>query len=259
MNQPSILQSWNVGEAIRAAKLNQPVDLLNRMRGNGPARQHMPHPIPEGEAAEATTTFVAVAAIEGATLLVRAVSRNIVDEQWDGRWRAGVERTMLPWPHVDVDAYADSVAAIDGDGLVVPEDAILRACPRDGLWFVVAPSEAGGPTLCRFRTTYFPHLSDSYKAYNIDTDEAEVTVYKPYELRVTPWNGRTKGLAHLNVSVTYDYYLHDKRRATRSDGRRFMEIVIPQWHWAQEVWAMQREGIWYQIPDSRAWAVWQEL
>ncbi len=48
MMQPGQLQRWGIGEAIAAAKLNEPVDVLKRMNGVGPAMQVIGPPIPEG-------------------------------------------------------------------------------------------------------------------------------------------------------------------------------------------------------------------
>lgn len=57
MMQPGQLQRWGVGEALKSAKLNEPVDVLNRLRGVGTANQFIGHPIPEGGAGGAVELF----------------------------------------------------------------------------------------------------------------------------------------------------------------------------------------------------------
>lgn len=248
MIQPGTLQRWRIGEALKADKLNQPVDKLNRMAGVGPARQHMPRPIPEGGESETVARLVAVTAVEGEMLLTRTVKRHIVEElPWDGRWEfAGEETPMRPWPLVDVAEYESFVTGLDADGLVEEDGRIFDARKRGTLWFVARPSGGGSGVVEKFRVEHSlgandpnpPMQDDFFYATRLSTDEERIRVAKPYELRVTPWNNQTVFIDALGTDVTYSYDLFtapvdfNERLAVREDQPQVREtqIIWPLYH-----------------------------
>lgn len=105
MIQSGELALWDVGEALKAAKLNQPVELLRRMNGIGRANQHIPNAIPEGGAGAGV--------IEPFQVLTR-------QEQED------------PYPMQDDYFYAKRLLADDDTVVKIAKPYRLRKTPWDG-------------------------------------------------------------------------------------------------------------------------------
>jgi hypothetical protein len=90
MIQPGTLQRWRIGEALRADRLNQPVDKLNRMAGVGPAQQVIGHPIPEAVDGR-PTRFVITNASDFGDYLVCSTPSGVSDVYVAKPW--GLRRT----------------------------------------------------------------------------------------------------------------------------------------------------------------------
>jgi hypothetical protein len=146
--QPGILERWRKGEPLLAEKLNQPVDLLARGRGAGPANQVIPHPIAPGEAP---------AAMQRAAFWFK----RMFDDHFDA-YRLGADGQPL----------TDET----GERLIyqVAKPFDLRTTPfhrRRVRWFFL-----------QFDVTYFYSTGDIRTATRSDTgDSFFEIIWKPYE------------------------------------------------------------------------------
>ena len=98
--------------------------------------------------------------------------------------------------------------------------------------------------------------------WNGTTEGEQVTIYKPWKLRRTPWHGQTVSIATERlpaiIQVTYQYLSNTKRTATSPQSGTETQYVVPRYLPGDVIYASPcaaRNGAYRdRTVDGRAWS-----
>jgi hypothetical protein len=155
---------------------------------------------------------------------------------------------MHPWPLVEISDYSTFVTGLDADLLIEEEGHILRAHKHRGLWFVAKPG-GGGTSVNRFlvvegsapwgmQPEYFTAVKAGVERdpdTNLYRPEDLVKIAKPWMLRRSTSDGRTRYLNEFRVTVQYTFDLggiiHNRRTARLVELQHVfnLEMIWPEY------------------------------